>query len=96
MNQPVSCAGAREGQEVCLSVRPEDLHLLPESVAPFSPLSLCGTIEAALFEGERTEYRIRVEGQAPICVYGGRRDRLVEGDKVRLGIPVESIRAWIG
>ncbi len=86
---------APTGQDVCLSIRPEDLHLIPFSTTPFMSLSLNGMIEAALFEGERTEYRIRVEGQAPICIYGGRRERFVEGDKVRLGIPTECLTAWV-
>jgi ABC-type Fe3+/spermidine/putrescine transport system ATPase subunit len=87
---------AQAGQDICLSIRPEELHLIPFSATPFMSLSLSGTIETALFEGERTEYRIRVEGQAPICIYGGRRERFVDGDKVRLGIPMECLTAWVG
>jgi ABC-type Fe3+/spermidine/putrescine transport system ATPase subunit len=84
------------GQEICLSIRPEDLQLLPMSIASFTSVSICGVVETALFEGERTEYRIRVTGQPPICVYGGRREHFVEGDKVHLGIPPDSLTAWIG
>jgi ABC-type Fe3+/spermidine/putrescine transport system ATPase subunit len=81
------------GREVQLSVRPEDIRIRPAGGGVKQGV-LSGVVEAALFEGERTEFRVRIAGQAPIYVYGDRRDGFVEGEKVWLDVPADRITIW--
>ena len=74
--------------DVHLSIRPEDIRIRPVGDG-VKQGALVGVVEAALFEGERTEFRVRVGGQSPISVYGGRRDGFKEGEKVWLDIAVD-------
>jgi ABC-type Fe3+/spermidine/putrescine transport system ATPase subunit len=86
------------GTEMVCSVRPEDIavfpgHELPESAATAS-LCLQGVVEASLFTGDRTEYRIRISDQNPVLVYGRRRDSFKDGASVTLAIPLDCLRLW--
>jgi iron(III) transport system ATP-binding protein len=60
------------GTRVRLAVRPEDLEIQTADSADPPPGVLCGTVEAALFVGERVEYQIHVEQQDSIVAYGDR------------------------
>jgi ABC-type Fe3+/spermidine/putrescine transport system ATPase subunit len=82
------------GEEIHVSLRPEDIRLVAASNTRQDG-SLAGVVEAALFEGERTEFRVRVSGQHPVYVYGSRRDTFAEGEKVWLDIPAERLTAWV-
>jgi iron(III) transport system ATP-binding protein len=86
------------GTEVVCSVRPEDIvvfpgHELPAAAAAAS-LYLRGVVEAALFTGDRTEYRVRISDQSPVLVYGPRRDCLKDGAPVTLAVPLDCLRLW--
>ena len=83
------------GQYIHLSLRPEDIKIVRSNEAQNKLSGLAGTVEAALFEGERTEYRVRIQSQHPVNVYGSRRDSFVEGEKVWLDIPTHALTAWI-
>jgi hypothetical protein len=51
-------------------------------------------VEARLFVGERTEYRIVVPEQEPLLVYGRRDQLLDEGSEVWLRPRGQNIAVW--
>jgi ABC-type Fe3+/spermidine/putrescine transport system ATPase subunit len=95
LKRPSGLSQPGAGQEIHLSLRPEDLKIVRASDHQNKLSGLSGVVEAALFEGERTEYRVRIHGQHPINVSGSRRDSFAEGEKVWLDIPADAITAWV-
>jgi iron(III) transport system ATP-binding protein len=85
--------GVSPGTSVFLAMRPEDADLSGSDGRPAAG-TVQGTVEAALFVGERTEYRINVHDQGSILVYGNRREVYGEGQEVRLQIHPESVSVW--
>jgi hypothetical protein len=53
-----------------------------------------GTVQTALFVGERIEYQVEVDGQGLILIYGERHDPVAEGAKVWLKLRPEGHSAW--
>jgi hypothetical protein len=53
-----------------------------------------GTVQAALFVGERIEYQVEVYGQGVILIYGERHNPLEEGGKVWLKLRPDGHTAW--
>ena len=53
-----------------------------------------GRIETQLFIGERTEYRIRLEQQPPILVYGERKQAIPDNQEVWVRIAPETVTVW--
>ncbi|MFT5540576.1 MAG: iron(III) transport system ATP-binding protein, partial [Alphaproteobacteria bacterium] len=84
----------KAGDDVFLGIRPEDVELLPAISADVPPGIIGGTVLAALFVGERTEYQIDVDGQRAILIYGDRHQPLGEGDKVWLRPRPDGHSAW--
>ena len=84
------------GQAVCLSLRPEDVAVLP-AVDAGRPLdgAVRGTVEAELFMGDRTEYRVRLPGQGPVLVYGDEADAIDPGRDVWLIVPADRAGVWL-
>jgi iron(III) transport system ATP-binding protein len=85
------------GTEIVCSVRPEDIAVFPGHELPAAAAaSLClrGVVEASLFTGDRTEYRVKISDQNPVLVYGRRRDCFKDGASVTLAIPLECLRLW--
>ncbi|MFI5267151.1 MAG: ABC transporter ATP-binding protein [Chloroflexota bacterium] len=78
------------GTLVWVAVRPEDAELSAGSHAG----ALHGTIEAALFAGDRTEFQVTIPGQGSVLVYGSRRDRYEAGQQVSLRIRSETASLW--
>jgi iron(III) transport system ATP-binding protein len=72
------------GHRVHLAVRPEDLTIAPGETLAAGAGALRGTVEAALFVGERVEYQINVAEQDTILVYGDRHNAAEEGSQVWL------------
>jgi ABC-type Fe3+/spermidine/putrescine transport system ATPase subunit len=72
------------GHRVHLAVRPEDLTIAPGETLKAGAGALRGTVEAALFVGERVEYQINVAEQDTILVYGARHNAATEGSQVWL------------
>jgi ABC-type Fe3+/spermidine/putrescine transport system ATPase subunit len=84
--------GVAVGTAVFLAMRPEDADVVADSRATSD--SVRGTVEAALFIGERTEYRIQVHEQGSVLVHGKRGEVLREGQEVRLTINPQSVSVW--
>jgi iron(III) transport system ATP-binding protein len=84
----------KASDEVFLGIRPEDVELLPAMSSDVPPGIIGGTVLAALFVGERTEYQIDVDGQRAILIYGDRHQPLGEGDKVWLKPRPDGHSAW--
>jgi hypothetical protein len=53
-----------------------------------------GTVQAALFVGERIEYQIEVNGQGVILIYGARHNPLAEGGNMWLKLRPDGHTAW--
>ena len=86
--------GITRGAEVFIGVRPEDVDIQPAQGSEVPPGMLAGTLETALFVGERIEYQVAVEGQGTIDIYGERHQPIDEGSKVWLKIRAEGHSAW--
>jgi len=87
---------AQFGDHVFFAVRPEDVELLPPSAlgAMSGGNLIHGTVEAALFVGDRTDYRIQVHGHDSILLYGERRDSREEGSEVIMRLPAGCLSVW--
>lgn len=84
----------RAGDAVYVGVRPEDVDLAPVT-APSVPVGMIGGVaRAALFLGERYEYKIEVDGQEAIVIFGDRHNPLPEGDKVWLKLRPAGHSVW--
>jgi iron(III) transport system ATP-binding protein len=83
-----------KGQPVYLGVRPEDVEILPAlgSAAPAGMIG--GLAQAALFIGERIEYRVDVDGQGTVLIYGERHNPVNEGSRVWLKLRPDGHSAW--
>jgi ABC-type Fe3+/spermidine/putrescine transport system ATPase subunit len=83
-----------EGNEVFLGVRPEDIDVVA-ATGGSPPLGMIsGRVGAALFLGERIEYRIDVDCQTEISVYGDRHTPFKDGAAVWLRLRPEGHSAW--
>jgi ABC-type Fe3+/spermidine/putrescine transport system ATPase subunit len=81
-----------DGADVLVAARPEDVGLSPWCAGPCSGIP--GTIASVQFVGERTEYRVRLQRQGEILVYGRPREVFEEGQKVVLHLPGEALSVW--
>ena len=86
--------GLERGTQVFIGIRPEDVEILPAQGSAVPSGMLSGTLEAALFVGERIEYLVVVEGQGPIDIYGERHNPIEEGAKVWLKLRPDGHSAW--
>jgi iron(III) transport system ATP-binding protein len=87
-------AAVNSGQSVYIGVRPEDVEIF-SARAPVAPSgTLGGTVQTALFVGERIEYQVEVDGQGSILIYGERHDPIAEGESVRLRLRPDGHSAW--
>ncbi|HZT07966.1 MAG TPA: ABC transporter ATP-binding protein [Chloroflexota bacterium] len=82
------------GAPVFVGVRPEDAELVPATSHELPPGMLDAAVETALFIGERVEYRMRVEGQNPLVVYGDRHEPVDEGGRVWVRLRPQGHSAW--
>jgi ABC-type Fe3+/spermidine/putrescine transport system ATPase subunit len=86
---------AQSGDPVFFALRPEDARLLPAGAGEATAGTLVrGTVEATLFVGDRTDYRINVHGQGSILLYGERHDSREEGSEVSILLPSECLGVW--
>jgi iron(III) transport system ATP-binding protein len=86
--------GIERGKQVFIGVRPEDVEVLPAQGPVAPPGMLTGTLDVALFVGERIEYQVAVEGQGTIDIYGERHRPIEEGHKVWLKLRPDGHSAW--
>jgi ABC-type Fe3+/spermidine/putrescine transport system ATPase subunit len=87
--------GIGAGAAVSIGVRPEDVELLPATAADIPAGMTGGTVQTALFIGERIEYQVEVDGQQQvIALYGNRHESLQEGARVWLKLRPEGHTVW--
>jgi ABC-type Fe3+/spermidine/putrescine transport system ATPase subunit len=84
----------KNGGRVYIGVRPEDVEILPALGPEAGSGMVAGTVQAALFIGERIEYQVEVDGQGVILIYGERHDPVEEGSKVWLKLRPDGHSAW--
>jgi ABC-type Fe3+/spermidine/putrescine transport system ATPase subunit len=87
-------AGIRNGESVYIGVRPEDVEISCARGSSIPSGMMGGTVQTALFVGERIEYQVEVNGQGLILIYGERHDPVAEGAKVWLKLRPEGHSAW--
>ena len=85
--------GTPTGQAVYMAMRPDDLDLQPKDSGEPTTGTVEGVVETVLFVGERTEYQVKVHEQGVVLVYG-KRERVVEGEAVRLKVHADSVSVW--
>jgi ABC-type Fe3+/spermidine/putrescine transport system ATPase subunit len=86
--------GFPSGKSVFIGVRPEDVDI-SGATGPEAPSgSIGGTVETALFVGERIEYQVDVDEQHSMLVYGERHEPVEEGARVWLKLRPEGHSAW--
>lgn len=83
-----------KGDHVFMAMRPEDVEVLSATGSERPASTVSGTVETTLFVGERIEYRIQVQEQAELMLYGDRRHTVREGANVWLKIHPESVSVW--
>jgi iron(III) transport system ATP-binding protein len=83
-----------EGNEVFLGVRPEDIDVVAATGGSAPSGTISGRVGAALFLGERIEYRIDVDSQTEISVYGDRHTPFKDGSTVWLRLRPDGHSAW--
>ncbi|MDE2837065.1 MAG: ABC transporter ATP-binding protein [Chloroflexota bacterium] len=88
--------GLEMGQAVNVAMRPEDVKLAANDGKQDPSTGLPGVIETQQFVGERTEYRVRLEGQPPLLAYSDWRQSFGEGDSVWVGIEPDAVAVWPG
>ena len=84
----------KSGALVYIGVRPEDIEIQPAAAATPPAGMIGGTVQAALFVGERIEYQVEVDGQSVIVIYGERHRPIDEGSKVWLKLRADGHSAW--
>ena len=89
-----SADGFKSGQHVFIGVRPEDVDVVPATGDTMPAGMVLGTVETALFIGERIEYQVDVHEQHSMMVYGERHQPAAEGAKVWLKLRPEGHSAW--
>jgi hypothetical protein len=87
-------AGIKAGDSVYIGVRPEDVELFPVTASSVPAGMIGGLAHAALFLGERYEYKIQVDGQDAIVIYGDRHNPLPEGGKVWMKLRPAGHSVW--
>ena len=83
------------GRAVIASLRPEDIDIVSMKHLNAGAPSLLAVVEAAAFVGERMEYRISVQGQSGVVIFGSRRNSFQEGETVRLLLPSGDSGLWM-
>ncbi|HZT07226.1 MAG TPA: ABC transporter ATP-binding protein [Chloroflexota bacterium] len=86
--------GLETGEVVHLAIRPEDIKLEAAEATEPPAGTMRGTVEARLFVGERTEYRVVAAEQPPLLVYGRRDEKISEGQDVWLRPHGQNIAIW--
>ena len=86
--------GIKSGEAVFIGIRPEDVELHPSRGAEVPSGMVVGTVEIALFVGERIEYQVAVAGQGSITIYGDSHEPFDEGGTVWLKLRSSGHTAW--
>jgi ABC-type Fe3+/spermidine/putrescine transport system ATPase subunit len=86
--------GIISGQSAYIAVRPEDVEIRPAAGPQVPSGVIRGTVQTALFVGEKIEYHVEVEGQGLVLICGERHDPVNEGDNVWLKLRPDGHTAW--
>jgi ABC-type Fe3+/spermidine/putrescine transport system ATPase subunit len=91
----IACAaasghGLAPGAAIEIAIRPEAIRLADREDGEGT---LVGSVEAVLYQGERSECEVRVGGQSMLAYVPPER-RVARGDRVALAIAPESISLW--
>jgi ABC-type Fe3+/spermidine/putrescine transport system ATPase subunit len=86
--------GVENGERVYIGVRPEDVEILPAPGSEAPKGMVAGTVQAALFIGERIEYQVEIDGQGVGVIYGERHNPVEEGSRVWLKLRPDGHSAW--
>jgi ABC-type Fe3+/spermidine/putrescine transport system ATPase subunit len=93
--QKYNFQGIISGQSAYIAVRPEDVEI-QLAAGPQVPSGVIrGTVQTALFVGEKIEYHVEVEGQGLVLICGERHDPVNEGDNVWLKLRPDGHTAWV-
>ena len=77
-----------------LSIRPEDIQVLPMGEGGLAENALPGKIEALLFVGDRYEARVLLPDGASILLHLSRTGGWKEDQPVQLALPAERTHVW--
>jgi iron(III) transport system ATP-binding protein len=86
---------ASSGDKVLIVIRPEDLNLVPGTVAVGSGNVIEGRVSTSLFMGDSTEFRVVIK-DTMLRLKLHSSTAISEGDTVRIELPPERCRALIG
>jgi iron(III) transport system ATP-binding protein len=94
--RPGETAEFVRGSRVTLAVRPEHLRLLPVGALPAASEDVLGEgeVQATLFVGERTEYRVAIEQQDAVLVHGRPDEPFGTGDRVEIRLEPGRATVW--
>ena len=83
------------GAEAHVAIRPEDILVALDDDAPGDGNALAGVIDALLFVGDRYEARVALDDGGPrIPLLLSRAREWREGQRLRLGLPTETVSVW--
>jgi ABC-type Fe3+/spermidine/putrescine transport system ATPase subunit len=85
---------AARGQSVQLCARPDDLEPQAADDSKVPAGVIPAVVEAALFTGERIEYRVNAAVQGTFLVYGPRHRLIQEGQPIWLRLRSEGHTVW--
>jgi ABC-type Fe3+/spermidine/putrescine transport system ATPase subunit len=85
--------GLKSGAPVDVTVRLEDVRVLPEAAGGPGMNTLSGRVEELLFVGDRYECEVTVAGQS-LLVWADRGLALRHADPVTVSFPSSAARAW--
>lgn len=86
--------GIKNGDQVFIAVRPEDVEIQPALSATMPSGISPGTVKTTLFVGERIEYQVDVDEQGVMMLYGERHQPIDEGKEVWLKLRPDGHSAW--
>ena len=86
---------ASSGDKVLIVIRPEDLNLVPGTVAAGSGNVIEGRVSTSLFMGDSTEFRVAIK-DTMLRLKLHSSTAMSQGDTVRIELPPERCRALIG
>ncbi len=83
-----------QGADAFLSIRPEDIQVLPVGEGGMAENALPGKIEALLFVGDRYEARLMLPDGSSILLHLSRTGGWKEEQPVQLALPAERTHVW--
>lgn len=82
------------GEKARLAVRPEHVTLESQKTSAKPAAAVSGVLEAAMFVGEHYEYKVALDEQEPILMYGDSRYPIDQGERVWVKLDTEGHTVW--